>query len=279
MLFSPQECHHSLLKQTIMASTAEQKIKSWREVHKLLSQAVLVAKEAVDAAKAQRRYWMEEICANLTTEGTLVSASVWKKPIAPKKVVKKRIFKTKNKLEERPSSSKDAVTKKSKAAPKRAAVKEERGPPKKKLKLKFTAPIRNPLPSPPEASVVASDDDTDHTEYDNDGDDNEDDDEGYQYHQPYARPAWMNPYHHPPPVFHHHSGYYPPAQMSYAIRHPPTTPSSTHDDMMNVPEELREFMGTTPRGNHNNTFVQHADDNTDEDDGDEEDDDDEQSSG
>ena len=43
--------------------------------------------------------------------------------------------------------------------------------------------------------------------------------------------------------------------------------------MMNVPEELREFMGTTPRGNHNNTFVQHADDNTDEDDGDEEDDD------
>jgi hypothetical protein len=213
MLFSPQECHHSLLKQTIMASTAEQKIKSWREVHKLLSQAVLVAKEAVDAAKAQRRYWMEEICANLTTEGTLVSASVWKKPIAPKKVVKKRIFKTKNKLEERPSSSKDAVTKKSKAAPKRAAVKEERGPPKKKLKLKFTAPIRNPLPSPPEASVVASDDDTDHTEYDNDGDDNEDDDEGYQYHQPYARPAWMNPYHHPPPVFHHHSGYYPPAQM------------------------------------------------------------------
>lgn len=62
------------------AHTTESELEAWREVHRLVTHAVLVAKEAVHVAKAQRRYWMEEICANLTPEGKLTAASVWKKP-------------------------------------------------------------------------------------------------------------------------------------------------------------------------------------------------------
>ena len=36
-------------------------LESWREVHGLLIKAVLVAREAVAAKKAQRRFWLEEI--------------------------------------------------------------------------------------------------------------------------------------------------------------------------------------------------------------------------
>lgn len=55
-------------------------IESWRKIHKNLIESVIVAKEAVAAEKAQRRYWLEEICANLTPEGKLTAASIWKKP-------------------------------------------------------------------------------------------------------------------------------------------------------------------------------------------------------
>jgi len=57
----------------------ESELQAWREVHEHLSKAVLVAKEAVAVAKAQRRYWLEEICANLTPEGKLINTSTWKK--------------------------------------------------------------------------------------------------------------------------------------------------------------------------------------------------------
>lgn len=62
-------------------STAEEELEAWREVHKKLSLAVLVAKEAVDVAKAQRRFWCEEIHANLTPEGKLLNTSTWKKSV------------------------------------------------------------------------------------------------------------------------------------------------------------------------------------------------------
>ena len=39
----------------------------------------LVAQEAVAVAKANRRYWLEEICANVTPEGKLINTSSWKK--------------------------------------------------------------------------------------------------------------------------------------------------------------------------------------------------------
>lgn len=54
-------------------------LEAWRQVHAHLSKAILVATEAVAVAKAQRRFWCEEIHANLTLEGKLVNTSSWKK--------------------------------------------------------------------------------------------------------------------------------------------------------------------------------------------------------
>jgi hypothetical protein len=71
---------------------------------------VLVAKEAVAVAKAQRRYWMEEICANLTPEGKLTATSVWKKPTETPSSRKKTTTKRKQQqqqLPERPRKTED----------------------------------------------------------------------------------------------------------------------------------------------------------------------------
>lgn len=59
---------------------------AWKEVHSSLIEAVKSAKAAVDAQKAQRRFWLEEICSNLNEQGKLTPTSVWKRPdTAPKK--------------------------------------------------------------------------------------------------------------------------------------------------------------------------------------------------
>ena len=55
-------------------------MEAWRQVHRHLVRAVAIGREAVAAKKAQRRFWMEEICANLTEEGNLTQTSVWKRP-------------------------------------------------------------------------------------------------------------------------------------------------------------------------------------------------------
>lgn len=71
-------------------SESRSEIKAWRQVHARLTEAVIVAQEAVTAAKAQRRYWLEEIAANLTSEGKLTTTSVWKKPSKVKAIVKRK---------------------------------------------------------------------------------------------------------------------------------------------------------------------------------------------
>ena len=76
---SPKQ-RNTLSTMATEAST-EAELQAWREAHEHLSKAILVAKEAVAVAKAQRRYWLEEVCANLTPEGKLVINSVWKKPM------------------------------------------------------------------------------------------------------------------------------------------------------------------------------------------------------
>jgi hypothetical protein len=60
-------------------TAADDELQAWREVHAHLSKAVLVAQEAVAVAKTNRRYWLEEICANVTPEGKLINTSCWKK--------------------------------------------------------------------------------------------------------------------------------------------------------------------------------------------------------
>jgi hypothetical protein len=153
----------------------------WLEAHRLLSQAVLVANEAVDAARAQRRYWMEEICANVTADGTLISTSGWKIPTAPKKMVTK-----KPRIRQEPTAKKPTIVRRKKKDDPNSE------PPKKKFKLKMTA-----APPPPP----------------NDEEDEEDED---AYQQSSRPPSWEHGYghHHAvPPGFHRHGGYYTPAQM------------------------------------------------------------------
>lgn len=93
---------------TETANDVASELKTWKEIHSHLSHAILVAREAVDVAKAQRRYWLEEIAANITDEGKLTAASVWKKPTTVKKTsVKKRSPKEKK---EKPEKKRKATT-------------------------------------------------------------------------------------------------------------------------------------------------------------------------
>lgn len=113
-------------------------LESWREVHKALTEAVIVGKEAVAAATAQRRYWLEEICASLTSEGKLAPNAVWKKATkkgGPKRKAPKAVSKRK-KSEDTETDEEVAPAKKAKVARKPKKV----APKKVKLKLKARKP-------------------------------------------------------------------------------------------------------------------------------------------
>jgi hypothetical protein len=144
--------------------TVESELKAWREAHRHLTHAVLVAKEAVAVAKAQRRYWMEEICANLTPEGKPTATSVWKKPT---KTTRKAP--AKRKLPEKPASQKrrrttdetltddEAPIRKPKAKRRRKADEQSK---KKKIRLH----VRTPEAQSPEPIVEVHADEADDSE-------------------------------------------------------------------------------------------------------------------
>lgn len=73
------------------SSTAPTDLEAWKQVHSTLTEAVQRAQEAVNIRKAQRRFWMEEICSNMTVEGKLKSSSVWKRPLVLKKTAKRSV--------------------------------------------------------------------------------------------------------------------------------------------------------------------------------------------
>ena len=88
-----------------------EELEAWKQIHQHLKKAILIAQEAVRAKKMQRRYWMEEICANLTEEGKLISTSVWQRPKGKRKSVTKKV-----KKETKESKVKNKGTKKRKEA-------------------------------------------------------------------------------------------------------------------------------------------------------------------
>jgi hypothetical protein len=57
-------------------------LQAWIHVHQHLTDAVMVARQSVEAKKRQRRFWLETICANLTPEGKLTTKSTWTRPTA-----------------------------------------------------------------------------------------------------------------------------------------------------------------------------------------------------
>jgi hypothetical protein len=113
---------------------SEMDLESWREVHKALTESVIVGKEAVAAAKAQRRYWLEEIVASLGPEGKLTPNAVWKKATkkgGPKRKTTKAVSKRK-KSDDTETEDEATSAKKAKVARKNKKA----GPKKIKLKLK-----------------------------------------------------------------------------------------------------------------------------------------------
>lgn len=113
-------------------------LEAWRQVHSHLIRAVTVAREAVAAKKAQRRFWMEEICANLTEEGSLTNSSVWKRPVSPRKPLTAKKAATKSPVSAKKRKKKTAKTPDSLAS--------ENPPTKKARKTFFGGPSKGRSP-------------------------------------------------------------------------------------------------------------------------------------
>jgi hypothetical protein len=168
--------------------TVESELKAWEEAHRHLSRAVLVSKEAVALAKAQRRYWMEEICANLTPEGKPTATSVWKKPT---KTTRKTP--AKRKLPERPASQKrrrktDETLTDDEAPIQKPKAKRRRKTDEQSKKKRIQLHLKNPKAQKPEPIVEVYADEAD-------------DSEGYVA----AMQVHAEPHHHGgiSPAFHH----------------------------------------------------------------------------
>jgi hypothetical protein len=132
---------------------------SWRQVHAQLVEAVSIAREAVAAKKLQRRFWLEDICANLTEDGKLTATSVWKRPVPPKKTVKKK----KKKVKPEPKPKKKAPAKKKKDT----EDADDDGPKKKKIRLTLKRKPKSPSP-PPEPVQDLDDEETSEEEEEDD---------------------------------------------------------------------------------------------------------------
>jgi outer membrane biosynthesis protein TonB len=110
---------------------------AWRQLHENLTNAVIIAKEAVAAKKLQRRFWLEEICANLTEEGKLTANSVWKRPVPVKKTVVKRAPKPKEPVVKKRKPKAEPKPKKPRKKKSIGDDDEEGQPKKKKIRLKL----------------------------------------------------------------------------------------------------------------------------------------------
>jgi hypothetical protein len=51
---------------------------TWKNVHQMLLEAVQATEQTVTILKIQKRYWLEEICSNLTNDGKLAANSTWR---------------------------------------------------------------------------------------------------------------------------------------------------------------------------------------------------------
>lgn len=126
--------------------SSQNELDAWRQVHSHLTKAVAVAREAVAARKIQRRFWLEEICANLTEEGKLTQSSVWKKPVQPRKTAAKKSAKQKETTPKRRKKKADPKPKKPKKKKKEEEGDEEA--PKKKIRLQLKKPATKQTPPP-----------------------------------------------------------------------------------------------------------------------------------
>ena len=74
----------ALSSSSLLSLPDSDNVEAWKEVHAVLLEAVRREQEAVQMLQVQRRYWLEELVANLQ-QGKLAATSVWRKPIPLKK--------------------------------------------------------------------------------------------------------------------------------------------------------------------------------------------------
>jgi hypothetical protein len=179
----------------LSSSAAPSELDAWKEVHATLTEAVKRAQDAVHAQKAQRRFWMEEICANLTGEGKLKPTSVWKRPVVQKKSAVKK-----------PNVPKTAATKRKKKDPDSKPAKKPRkkkaannegesdGPKPKKIKISLKK-----KPAVPEAFMHQPEEELDESEtYSNDSSGMQQGEYGMVPPPPPPGPQWGAPPAHNP---------------------------------------------------------------------------------
>jgi hypothetical protein len=153
--------------------SSQNELGAWRQVHEHLTKAVAIAREAVASKKLQRRFWLEEVCANLTEEGKLTQTSVWKRPVPPKKTAAKKPPKQKEptaKKRKKKAEPKPKRIKKKKTEAAEDDVEDDEEPKAKKIRLKLKKPTAKASPPPAAAPVEDHDHESQETS-------DEDDDE------------------------------------------------------------------------------------------------------
>lgn len=118
----------------------QSQLEAWRDVHTHLVHAVGIAREAVASKKLQRRFWLEEICSNLTEKGRLVTSSVWNRPTAPKRTAKRAA---------KASGANTTKKRKKKATVVSATVKTKKPRKKKSDQQKTEKEVKTPLSMDP----------------------------------------------------------------------------------------------------------------------------------
>lgn len=158
---------------------SQTELDAWRQVHEQLTNAVIIAKEAVAAKKLQRRFWLEEICANLTEEGKLTTSSVWTRPVPVKKTVVKRVPKPKEPVVKKRKPKAEPKPKKPRKKKSIGDDDEEDQPKKKIIRLKFNKEAQEEA----EPVEIAADDDQHSHDASETVDDEDEEDEESETHE------------------------------------------------------------------------------------------------
>jgi hypothetical protein len=132
-------------------------LESWRHVHRTLIEAVKVSEAAVAAQKTQRRYWLEEICANLGDGGLHQQSSLWKRPVPIKpKLPSKRPAVKPNVIKRKASFSPGEAKSAKKPRPRKSIDGGAGKLPSKLKKLKTDNVARGPTPDVGESRMLHS---------------------------------------------------------------------------------------------------------------------------
>jgi len=131
------DSRHTTFNMDDTPANPREDIEAWKEVHRQLTLAVALTKDAINAEKAKRRYLLEEIYLNVGTDGKLLPTSKWGAKVAPKKTKKK--VQSDEGVAPTPKAKKKA-TKKPAAGEKSAT---SSVPTKKRLKITIRTPAKS----------------------------------------------------------------------------------------------------------------------------------------